>query len=93
MCCYAIVCGYCKCRRNQRSRSTGCYLRSNDQPVFNCKEGRDFVEVVKEITSIVDGPISVEVISLDHGKMVEEALELAKIHKILLSKSRCALRD
>ena len=37
------------------------------------KRAVDFVEVVKEITTIVDGPISAEVISLEADKMVEEA--------------------
>lgn len=61
-----------------------CGVTTN--PSLIAKEGRGFVEVVKEITSIVDGPISAEVISLDHGKMVEEALELAKIHKNIVIK-------
>ncbi len=34
-------------------------------PSLIAKEGRDFKTVVKEITDIVDGPISAEVISLD----------------------------
>lgn len=51
-----------------------CGVTTN--PSLIAKEGRDFVEVVKEITSIVDGPISAEVISLEADKMVEEAKEL-----------------
>lgn len=47
-------------------------------PSLIAKEGRDFIEVVKEITTIVDGPISAEVISLDADKMIEEAKELVK---------------
>ena len=47
-------------------------------PSLIAKEGRDFVEVVKEITELVDGPISAEVISLEADKMVEEAEELVK---------------
>ena len=47
-------------------------------PSLIAREGRDFIEVVKEITEIVDGPISAEVISLEADKMVEEALELVK---------------
>ena len=50
-------------------------------PSLIAKSGRDFKEVVTEIASIVDGPISAEVISLDAGGMVEEALELVKINK------------
>ena len=45
-------------------------------PSLIAKEGRDFIETVKEISSIVDGPISAEVISLEADKMVEEAKEL-----------------
>jgi transaldolase len=50
-------------------------------PSLIAKSGRDFKEVVTEITEIVDGPISAEVISLDADGMVEEALELVKINK------------
>lgn len=49
-------------------------------PSLIAKEGRDFKEVVQEICSIVDGPISAEVISLDAEGMVTEAKELVKIH-------------
>ena len=42
--------------------------------------------MVKEITTIVDGPISAEVISLDHEGMVKEARELVKIHKNIVIK-------
>ncbi|MBR2473556.1 MAG: fructose-6-phosphate aldolase [Clostridia bacterium] len=45
-------------------------------PSLIAKEGRDFVETVKEIGTVVDGPISAEVISLEADKMVEEAKEL-----------------
>ena len=51
-----------------------CGVTTN--PSLIAKEGRDFVEVVKEITTIVDGPISAEVISLEHEGMVAEAREL-----------------
>ncbi len=47
-------------------------------PSLIAREGRDFIEVVKEITEIVDGPISAEVISLEADKMVEEAKDLVK---------------
>ena len=55
-------------------------------PSLIAKEGRDFKQTVKEITEIVDGPISAEVISLESEKMIEEALELAKIHKNIVIK-------
>lgn len=55
-------------------------------PSLIAKEGRDFIKVVEEIVEIVDGPISAEVISLEHKGMVEEAKELAKIHKNIVIK-------
>ena len=51
-----------------------CGVTTN--PSLIAKEGRDFIETVKEITSIVDGPISAEVISLETDGMVQEALDL-----------------
>ena len=61
-----------------------CGVTTN--PSLIVKEGRDFVEVLKEITNIVDGPISAEVISLETEGMVEEGRELAKIHKNIVIK-------
>jgi transaldolase len=55
-------------------------------PSLIAKEGRDFKQVIKEITSIVDGPISAEVISLTADKMVPEAEKLAKLHKNIVIK-------
>ena len=61
-----------------------CGVTTN--PSLIAKEGRDFIEVVKEISTIVDGPISAEVISLDHKGMVEEADKLSKIHENIVIK-------
>lgn len=61
-----------------------CGVTTN--PSLIVKEGRDFKEVIKEITNIVDGPISAEVISLKSDEMVKEALELTKIHKNVIIK-------
>jgi transaldolase len=55
-------------------------------PSLIAKSGRRFEEVIKEIAGIVDGPISAEVISLEHEGMVKEADELAKIHKNIVIK-------
>ncbi len=55
-------------------------------PSLIAKEGRDFKQVIEEITSIVDGPISAEVISLESEGMIEEARELAKIHPNIVIK-------
>lgn len=55
-------------------------------PSLIAREGRDFKETVIEICSIVDGPISAEVISLESDGMVSEARELVKIHKNIVIK-------
>jgi transaldolase len=55
-------------------------------PTLIAKEGRDFLEVIKEITEIVDGPISGEVISLDADEMVKEGIEISKIHPNMVVK-------
>lgn len=55
-------------------------------PSLIAKEGKDFKNVIDEITSIIDGPISAEVISLTADKMVEEAIPLSKISKNIVIK-------
>jgi transaldolase len=55
-------------------------------PSLIAKSGRKFKDVIKEIVSIVDGPISAEVISLDAPGMIKEGKELAKIHKNIVVK-------
>ena len=63
-------------RRKANELGVICGVTTN--PSLIAKEGRDFIEVVKEITEIVDGPISAEVISLNADEMVEEAKSLIK---------------
>ena len=48
-------------------------------PSLVAKEGRDFHEVIREISSFVDGPISAEVLSDDAEGMIAEAKELVKL--------------
>jgi len=55
-------------------------------PSLIAKEGRDFKQVIKEITDIVDGPISAEVISEKAEGMIEEGKELSKIHSNIVIK-------
>ena len=55
-------------------------------PSLIAKEGRDIKEVIEEVCSIVDGPISAEVMSLNGDEMVKEARELSKIHKNIVIK-------
>ncbi|MDP3387380.1 MAG: fructose-6-phosphate aldolase [Eubacteriales bacterium] len=55
-------------------------------PSLIAKEGRDFKEVIKEITSIVNGPISAEVVSMDYKGMIAEAEDLVPIHENIIIK-------
>jgi transaldolase len=55
-------------------------------PSLVAKENREFKDILLDITKIVDGPISAEVISIDFAGMVREARELAKIHENIVVK-------
>ena len=63
-----------------------CGVTTN--PSLIAKEGRDFNEVIKEITSIVDGPISGEVkaTTVDAEGMIREGREIAAIHPNMVVK-------
>lgn len=64
----------------REAASLGVISGVTTNPSLIAKEGRNFTDVVKEITSIVDGPVSAEVISTDAEGMIKEAEELAQIH-------------
>lgn len=55
-------------------------------PSLIAKSGRNFREVITEIASLVDGPISAEVIALDAAGMLAEGRDLAKIHDNIVIK-------
>lgn len=58
---------------------TGLLDGVTTNPSLIHKAGRDFLEVVKEICAIVPGPVSAEVVALDHATMMKEAETLRKI--------------
>ncbi len=70
----------------RKANDLGVICGVTTNPSLIAKEGRDFKEVVQEITTIVDGPISAEVVSMESAGMVEEALELVKIHPNIVIK-------
>jgi transaldolase len=70
----------------RKANDLGVICGVTTNPSLIAKEGRNFEEVVKEICSIVDGPISAEVISLDAEGMVVEALPLVAIHPNIIIK-------
>ena len=58
---------------------TGLLDGVTTNPSLVHKSGRDFMEVVKEICGIVAGPVSAEVVALDHDGMMREAEVLRKL--------------
>ncbi|MBZ4688099.1 MAG: transaldolase [Clostridia bacterium] len=70
----------------KKANDLGVIAGVTTNPTLVAREGRNFEELVKEISSIVDGPISAEVISLNTEGMVEEAQNLSKIHENIVIK-------
>jgi len=59
--------------------ATGLLDGVTTNPSLIAKSGRQFVEVVKEICALVEGPVSAEVVALDHAGMIREAEILRKV--------------
>jgi len=72
----------------RKANDMGVICGVTTNPSLIAKEGRDFNEVIKEITSIVDGPISGEVkaTTVDAEGMIAEGREIAKIHPNMVVK-------
>lgn len=72
----------------KKANDMGVISGVTTNPSLIAKEGRDFKEVIKEITSIVDGPISGEVkaTTTDAKGMIAEGREIAKIHPNMVVK-------
>ena len=61
--------------------ATGLVDGVTTNPSLIAKSGRDFIEVIKEICDLVDGPVSAEVAATDHETMLAECQKLAKVAK------------
>lgn len=72
----------------KKANDMGIICGVTTNPSLIAKEGRDFKEVIKEITSIVDGAISGEVkaTTVTAEDMIEEAREIASIHPNMVVK-------
>ena len=72
----------------KKANDMGIICGVTTNPSLIAKEGRDFNEVIKEIASIVDGPISGEVkaTTVDAEGMIKEGREIAKIHPNMVVK-------
>jgi len=72
----------------KKANDMGIICGVTTNPSLIAKEGRDFKEVIKEITSIVDGAISGEVkaTTVSAEDMIKEAREIAAIHPNMVVK-------
>lgn len=72
----------------KKANDMGVICGVTTNPSLIAKEGRDFNQVIREIASIVDGPISGEVkaTTVDAAGMIAEGREIAKIHKNMVVK-------
>ena len=72
----------------RKANDMGIICGVTTNPSLIAKEGRDFAEVIKEITSIVDGAISGEVkaTTTDAEGMIKEGREIAAIHPNMVVK-------
>ena len=72
----------------RKANDMGIICGVTTNPSLIAKEGRDFKEVIKEITSIVDGPISGEVkaTTIKAEDMIKEGREIAAIHPNMVVK-------
>ncbi len=72
----------------RKANDMGVICGVTTNPSLIAKEGRDFVEVIREITKIVDGPSSGEVkaTTVDAQGMIAEGREIAAIHKNMVVK-------
>lgn len=72
----------------RKANDMGIISGVTTNPSLIAKEGRDFKQVIQEITSIVDGPISGEVkaTTVDAEGMIAEAREIASIHPNMVVK-------
>lgn len=70
----------------KEAASWGVVSGVTTNPSLIAKEGRDLKEVITEITSLVDEPISAEVNEGKAEDMIAQALELAEIHKNIVIK-------
>jgi transaldolase len=70
----------------KKANSWGIIDGVTTNPTLICRTERAFQDCIEEIVSIIDGPISAEVVSLDSESMIKEAKILSKIHENIVIK-------
>jgi transaldolase len=73
----------------RKAASWGILDGVTTNPSLAAKEGRNFTELLKEICSVVPGPVSAEVVSTSTEEMVKEGRELSRIAKNITVKIPC----
>lgn len=73
----------------RKAASWGILDGVTTNPSLVAKEGRDFYEVLKEICSIVPGPVSAEVVATTTEEMVKEGREYSRLAKNIVVKIPC----
>ena len=70
----------------KEAKSWGIVDGVTTNPTKLAQAGRPFMEVVEEICQIIDGPVSVEAVSTQSDRIVEEARKLAALHENVVVK-------
>ena len=70
----------------REAQSWGILDGVTTNPSLAAKTGRDFEPLIHEICTIVDGPVSAEVVSTDAAGMIEEGVRLSRIHRNVVVK-------
>src|SRR5450755_1941033 len=70
----------------KEAQSMGLIDGVTTNPTLAAKSGKPFKQLIMEITEIVDGPISAEVVTLQADTMIKEGEELATWHKNIIVK-------
>jgi transaldolase len=74
----------------REAASWGVLTGVTTNPSLVAKEkGTDFKTLIREIATIVDGPISAEAVSLDAPGMIREGMDLAEVHPNVVVKIPC----
>ncbi len=64
----------------RRAHAMGMVDGVTTNPSLVAKTGRPFLEVLREILAVVEGPVNAEVVAVEAEAMIKEGRELAKIH-------------
>ncbi|MDB5037729.1 MAG: transaldolase, partial [Bacteriovoracaceae bacterium] len=70
----------------REAAKTGLIDGITTNPSLIAKEGKSFKEILKEIISLVNGPISAEVVAVDYDGMLKEAKPLSDLHENIVIK-------